>query len=334
MKFLPIFGLFFCATAILANPIINQKKIDFLKKDLESLRSDSQDNNAIDDLLKRANRIAQMNDRCGSISLNDVLDETCQTFFSVELPQFEQDVAKTTGEIRMGALQLDNSLKNRVKKINACADALQSFFLPYSDAMELKGDIVDLIPTNETGTNFKVSYDFTLNYKKASMKQLNKMANQWVDQCRESVIDKSNGQFVELFSSRVKSINERLKNSSTSAFVLPEFYSTGNSEAATLNFFLKKRNFGGYYMNGQKLFDATPDKKKMVYLQMHITTVMGGNVKLTKGIIAGGYGTRYEDPYCYLCKYNHVGFFEGVNFKGTENFTSETEDIKSGWIWY
>lgn len=334
MKFLrTIVSLLACSIAVHAAPDqkINQKKIDFLKQDLESLRANTQDNGAIDELLSRANRIAQMNDKCGAISLTEVLDDDCQNFFAVELPQFEQDVAKTTGEIRMGALQLDNSLKNRIQKITSCAEALQAFFLPYPELIDVNVDVIDVIPLDASGSSFKVSYDFNMNYRKSTMKQLKEMGKLWQKQCNEAVIDKSTGEYIELFTNEVKKVNDKLKSAGVSSFALAERKSRGSLVTSRITIYMKKKkSYGAYLMNGRKLFDVSPDDKRIVIQQMFSTESYdnGRSYRFSNQVVN-------NDENCGICDAGTGQHKFGAQYRGSESFHSQDSDNVNGrWIWY
>ena len=83
------------------------EEIRKLKDDLKNLQIMAGDSNPeVAALLKRANRIAEMNDRCSSVSLNDLLDTTCAQFYEVELPTFENDYMELTGEVRLGSMRM------------------------------------------------------------------------------------------------------------------------------------------------------------------------------------------------------------------------------------
>ncbi|SOE78177.1 hypothetical protein SAMN05720781_2402 [Fibrobacter sp. UWT3] len=83
------------------------EEIQKLKDDIKNLQTMAGDSNPeVAALLKRANRIAEMNDRCSSVSLNDLLDTTCARFYEIELPTFENDYMELTGEVRLGSMRM------------------------------------------------------------------------------------------------------------------------------------------------------------------------------------------------------------------------------------
>lgn len=85
------------------------------------------DRAGLDELWNHAQRIGRLNDRCASISLNDVLDETCQNFYKVELPAFDELYSKVTNDIRMNGLSLLRSVNDERAFMTACVDALYDF---------------------------------------------------------------------------------------------------------------------------------------------------------------------------------------------------------------
>jgi hypothetical protein len=56
-----------------------------------------------------------MNDRCGIVSINDVLDEECGHFYAVDLPEFEARYMEVTGELRLGVMTMANNLEQRAQ---------------------------------------------------------------------------------------------------------------------------------------------------------------------------------------------------------------------------
>ncbi|MCQ2104322.1 MAG: hypothetical protein MJZ26_00880 [Fibrobacter sp.] len=82
------------------------------------------DRAALDELWNNAQRIGRLNDRCASISLTEVLDETCQTFYKVELPAFDELYGKVTNDIRMNGFSLTKNVNDERSLMTACVDAL------------------------------------------------------------------------------------------------------------------------------------------------------------------------------------------------------------------
>lgn len=101
-----------------------RQKVKTLLKDPNLSDKDRAD---LDELWNHAQRIGRLNDRCASISLNDVLDETCQNFYKVELPAFDELYSKVTNDIRMNGLSLLRSVNDERAFMTACVDALYDF---------------------------------------------------------------------------------------------------------------------------------------------------------------------------------------------------------------
>lgn len=83
-----------------------------VKSLLKNQNLSDKDRAALDELWNNAQRIGRLNDRCASISLNDVLDETCQTFYKVELPAFDELYGKVTNDIRMNGFSPVKAVQN------------------------------------------------------------------------------------------------------------------------------------------------------------------------------------------------------------------------------
>lgn len=101
--------------------VSKQKRVRSL---LQNRNLSSGDKAALDELWGRAQRISQLNDRCASISLNEVLDDACQNFYRVELPAFDKLYNQVTSDIRMNGLSLTRSVNDERAFMTACVDAL------------------------------------------------------------------------------------------------------------------------------------------------------------------------------------------------------------------
>ena len=100
------------------------EKISFLKDLRENANLDATQQKDFNDLWTQANNVATMNNRCGSILLNDIPDEACQHFYEVELPAFEAKFFELTGEFKLNAVKASNTLSDKRAMIEACAAAL------------------------------------------------------------------------------------------------------------------------------------------------------------------------------------------------------------------
>lgn len=138
-----------------------------IQKDLEGLKKDVGSNASLDSLWEEANKIAQMNDRCSMISINEVLDDACSKFYAVELPAFETKYMEVTGEIRLGSMVMGNSLAERTEQIKVCASALGSIVVSKEQLLKLNGSL-DLEPLNMEGA-FDATYNFNLYFDSRRM---------------------------------------------------------------------------------------------------------------------------------------------------------------------
>ena len=185
----------------------------FVKADLQSLKGANAGIVSLDSLLDDANMLSQMHDKCASISLTDMLDTTCEHFYSVRLPEFEKRYSEVSSEIRIGKIQLENVLQDRIARINACAEALKVFFLPVEYLFETNAEIADVIPLNADGSKFKVNYDISVKVRREAEQWMEKTVKQWQQECDSAVTDKYEKHFIPMFIERVKAVNEEMRNS-------------------------------------------------------------------------------------------------------------------------
>lgn len=236
-----------------------------IQKDLEGLKQGiGQENPELNALWDEANKIAKMNDQCSMISINDVLDETCSHFYAVELPAFETKYMEVTGELRLGAMKMGNTLAERTEQIKACADALGGILVSKEQLLKLNGT-VDLEPLSFDGA-FDATYNFNLYFDSARMKSQQRIMEHWLDKCGEIIMRKGGGEFAPLFIESVLRINDSLSNSSANVRIV--------LEPDLLDFYLdlKKPVPGAYYLSGAKLFsvDALPMGRKFSHLFVNI----------------------------------------------------------------
>lgn len=112
----------------------------------------------LDRLWERATKIAELNDRCREVSLNASLDETCSNFYKVELPNFENDFYKITGEVRLNAAQFSQSMRDKRQMIEGCWESFPLLRMSPRDAFLLDGSI-DAEPIKD---GIDVEYVFNL----------------------------------------------------------------------------------------------------------------------------------------------------------------------------
>lgn len=235
-----------------------QKELDNLKQGL------GQDNTELNALWEEANRVAQMNDRCATISINDVLDDECSHFYAVDLPAFETKYMEVTGELRLGAVKMGNTLAERTEQIQTCASALGGILVSKEQLLKLNGN-VDLEPLSLEGA-FDATYNFDLFFDEERMKSQQRIMENWLDKCGDIIMRKGGGEFAPLFIESVHKINDSLKTSSANVRIV--------LEPDLLDFYLdlKKPVPGAYYLSGAKLFDveALPMGRKYSHLFVNI----------------------------------------------------------------
>lgn len=218
--------------------------------DLEKLKASAGgENAALDSLLDKANRITAMNDRCSSICLNDVMDDECWTFYRVELPAFEEQFMKVTGEVRLGHMEMARGLEDRKLQIDACVDALYSFASSKDQFLNLDGGVF-LEPLS---SGFQANYDFTLLYEPNRRKAAFEIAEKWGETCREMVMRQDGRGFAPYFLERLSSLNENLSNNGSLALYKIDSTSAGIS---ILYMDISKPVRSAYYLNGVKLFHS------------------------------------------------------------------------------
>ncbi len=236
----------------------------FVKADLQSLKGANDGSVSLDSLLDDANVLSQMYDKCASISITDVLDTTCEHFYSVRLPEFEKRYSEISGEIRIGKIQLENVLQDRIARINACAEALKVFFLPVEYLFETKAEIADVIPLNADGSKFKVNYDISVRVRREAEKWMENTVERWQQECDSAVTDKYEKHFIPMFVERIKAINEEMRKNGSVVNLSYDWdftCRTCDTKKEELKFELRHRSkkwttrtlLLGWYLNGKSI---------------------------------------------------------------------------------
>lgn len=273
-----------------------------LQEELSRLQAGiGQNNSELDALMDQANRIAEMNKRCGEISLTEVLDEECGHFYSVDLPEFEARYLEVTGEIRLGSMTMASGLEQRTQQIDACVDALARIVVSKEQLLSLSGN-VDLEPLSHSGS-FDATFDFRLYFDENRMNQQKRLAERWLDKCREIILRKSGDEFAPLFIESVEQINDSLARSGANLKII--------LEPTHLSFYLdlNKNVAGAYYLSGVELFgiEAIPTGKRYSHL---LVDIKNSSVRLPLGKTA-----------------------EVQMFKGRVEFEQASSDLVGRWIW-
>ena len=194
--------------------------MNYARDDLRSLKKDNPSNEELDQLFDISNKLAQMYDHCGSISLNDIIDSTCSHFFEVSLPEFEKHYSKLSGELRIGNMQLAQSIQNRLEQISTCANALKIFYVPIEQIVSTDAEIKDIIPLNSKGTKFSVNYKLTVSYDDDVLNWMGKNAKEWSDKCDAIVFDAQKKEYIPVFLELVNQINDNMKKNGSNVSVL------------------------------------------------------------------------------------------------------------------
>lgn len=275
-----------------------------LQQNLESLKTElGADNPQVDSLIARASRIAEMNNRCSMISINDVLDEECGHFYSVDLPEFEAQYMDLTGELRLNSVKLGSSLAERTEQIQVCANALGGILVSKEKLLKLDGS-VDLEPLDLAGA-FDATYDFNLYFDANRMNQQKNLMERWVEKCSEVVIRKAHDEFAPLFVDRIKAVNDSLAKTSANVRIVlePEY----------LDFYLdlNKTVAGAYFLNGAQLFnvEALPMGRSYSHI---IVSILDKKVEMPLGTDG-----------------------KMQNFRGRVEFTAayQENDLMGRWFW-
>lgn len=313
-------------------------KFAFIQQDLNNLSSTVGSNPDLDELMKTANRIGIMNDRCRSISLTEPLDEGCQTFYKVTLPEFEKKYSQVTGNIRIGSMQLKDGVQNRIANINACVDALMPFFVSHSSVLELNGDIVDVIPLDDMGEKINVKYNFELRLSKPAVKSLLDMAGSWLEQCGTVIIDKSTGEYIPMFTKKVEALNEKMAAVSP-VQIDPKVVNSsigGGHKAIEMQFAFKSKDVGYYRFGQEKLFAAQNEKRYgIVFLGMYVDylgDVKNDGIKLTTGVDMGCFRDGRVYSGCGALS-SVFRMSQNQKFRG-EKKTLTSKGVDGTWIWF
>lgn len=317
----------------------SSEKFSYMKNDLSKLAQLSSSNTDLNELLETANLIGEMNDRCGSISLTEPLDESCQTFYKVTLPEFEKKYSQVTGSIRIGSMQLKDGAQHRIANINACVDALTPFYVSHSSVLELDGDIVDVIPLDEMGERINVKYDFELRLSKLAIKSLLKMADSWLSQCGSAIVDKSSGEYVPMFSKKVEALNKQMAAVSPVQIEAKVVNSNigGGHKAIEMVFAFKSKNVGYYRFGKEKLFTAQNESSYgIVFLGMYMDYLgyaKQDGLKLVSSVDFGCVSDGNEKPYGCGAMSSTFRRTQNQKFRGDKK-TLTSKGVDGTWIWY
>lgn len=201
----------------------------------------SSEQQSVDALWEQAALIEEMNDRCGSIDLTESYDSDCGHFYEIELPKFETELFKLTGEIRLSSTRLSKAMEDKRKSINVCYEALQVDAFHPSRILTLNGKY----SPEPLSHGVEISYDFRLEANRDVVSSLKERMQEWYEACGEIILrsDGSN-EIAPLFQEK---INER--TNSNLYFELDRDYN-----GFVLYVKSKSSIQGDYILNGTRLF--------------------------------------------------------------------------------
>lgn len=260
----------FCSAYVTAEPTLAMSTIDpnvvkaqisAIQQLRESTNLSSTEQDALDELWRKASQIEAMNDKCQSISLTEEIDQDCGKFYQYELPKFETEFFKVTGEIRLSPTRLSNAIEQRRNAITQCFEALQVEAFHPSRFLSLEGKYA----AEPLSQGVEVSYNFSLVPKEDAVTELNRRMQQWNDICGSIVLHSDNsGHFAPLFEDLIKQSRKNAPDNGGLYF-----------EAKTGNFsngksILQVKNLypilGTYYLNGKQLFTHAINKDETLFL--------------------------------------------------------------------
>ncbi len=220
------------------------RQLDDLRRQAGNLSDEKKER--LDAIWEEAQRIEQMNDRCREISINEVPEEDCQTFYAQTLPQFETEFFQITGEIRLGGVRLANSVAKRREAIQSCFDALQIEASHPSRFYQIDGEW-SMEPLKD-GAEF--SYKFSLKPQDGVKNQHESLLKDWYDACFEIVSRKNRSEFTPLFKDAIE------KSRGNTGKVNGSLYFTGYTQNGVVNLAVITRDgiSGTYSVNNKRLF--------------------------------------------------------------------------------
>lgn len=239
-----------------ANPqlVMSQQDPAVLKariSQLNEMRNNNQFSDAererLDALWQDASTIEIMNDRCGTISITEQIDESCGHFYQYELPKFEAAFFKLTGEIRLSPNRLSNAIEQRRQAINQCYEALQIEAFYPTRYFTLEGNYTP----EPLSRGVEVSYNFSLTEKDDAIKELNDRIRQWHSVCGHIIHHSDNsGALAPIFTELVRQSRSEAPNVNGGLyFELEQGY------GKRLLVKTAKGIEGVYYLNGRELFN-------------------------------------------------------------------------------
>lgn len=258
--------LFCIAGMAFANPqlVMSQQDPAVLKgriSQLKEMRNNGMLSDAereqLDELWRDASDIEIMNDRCGTISITEELDESCGHFYQYELPKFEADFFKLTGEIRLSPNRLSNAIEQRRQAISQCFEALQVDAFYPTRYFTLEGNYTP----EPLSKGVEVSYNFNLQGNDNALEDLDVRIRQWYNVCGSIIHHSDNsGALAPIFVELIRQSQSNAGNSNGGLyFELQQGYGK--------KLLVKSRDGieGVYYLNGRELFNYKIDAGRTIF---------------------------------------------------------------------
>lgn len=201
----------------------------------------SSEQQSVDALWEQAALIEEMNDRCGSIDLTESYDSDCGHFYEIELPKFETELFKLTGEIRLSSTRLSKAMEDKRKSINVCYEALQVEAFHPSRILTLNGKYAP----EPLSHGVEISYDFKLETNQDVVSSLKERMQDWYEACGEIILrsDGSN-EIAPLFQEKI--------NGGTNSNL---YFELGRDYNGFVLYVKSKSSIqGDYILNGTRLF--------------------------------------------------------------------------------
>lgn len=245
-----------------------------------------------------------MSDKCTVVSINDAMDESCWTFYKVELPAFEQRYSKITGEVRLGYIETVRNLEDRKLQIDACANSLISFVFSKEENLNIEGGV-----SLEPMTNgIEANYDFTIQYQQEPREDVMKIAKVWGETCKDMVIRQDGAGFAPFLLEQLDRLNKELKDRGSQAVLKVD-----TAAAPTIYVDIARPVRSVYYLNDTKIFHSRISSSSVDNSHLRIA--------FTKdGVIAGGEKI--------VNKPNGVP----MQYKGSVQFPASTTKIDGRWF--
>lgn len=306
MKKFLVFLVFICGIAFAEESSVSVvvKDSKGIKKIVDEIvqmqRSFGNDYSELDKLFKESSRIAKMNDRCGTISLTELIDSSCVHFYEVDLPAFENKYMEITGEVRLNSVRMGNQLEDRKSQLSACSEALFAILVPYEQLFKLHGKI-KLEPVDDHGT-VETEYDYVMSYDTKRMNVQKALGTKWVGKCGGLIMRENGVEFAPYFLNKIREYNQSLDLQDVNMVL------DVDTSAIRIGVNMRYPEHGSYFMNGAVLFDTIVGPLSKPYL---LLDMRAGVARLPLGTVG------------------EIGTFKGRK----EISTAYNGDLAGRWMW-